>query len=138
MAQLKDTTVSGDLTVSGKFNYVDNSIFRVTHDVCASLLNITLVPQSSSPRFRQIQKWMSTIIESTYNNVPTNILLTYYNSSGELQSEPLAITSSEGVVGSNESFNAWADTSRGPIRLTAQSQEDNTKTHVYQITVVII
>ena len=49
-----------------------------------------------------------------------------------------AVANSEGVVGSNDSFNAWADTSYGPICLTAQSQEDNTKTHVYQITVVII
>jgi hypothetical protein len=156
MAQLKDTTVTGDLSVSGniavsgtvdgrdvsvdgtKLDTLYPTIYRVQHDVTKTIMDITLIPQSSTPRFRWIRSMLSTVIECNYSYIPVSINITYYDTSGELQSKEFHKGNSVGVQGSFQNLEIYADLSYGPIKITTAGTEDDTTTHVYLLTVEIL
>jgi hypothetical protein len=162
MAQLKDTTVTGDLSVSGNQTVTGNiavsgtvdgrdvsvdgtkldtlypTIYRVQHDVAKTIMDITLIPQSSTPRFRWIRSTLSTVIECNYSYIPVSINITYYDTSGELQSKEFHKGNSVGVQGSFQNLEIYADLSYGPIKITTAGTEDDTTTHGYLLTVEIL
>lgn len=144
MAILNDLIVNGLSQLNGLVNGRDiaadgekldslsfsETNFRYEFDVCASATNITVIPQSSAPRFRNIRLVMTAVTFVDGVTIPTSIYVRYYDKSGTQQTASVAVSNSIGIANTIEQ-DLYADLSQGAITIEA-SQELGTS-HIYEL-----